>query len=794
MQKKVQYLFSSICFALIGSIMISAIACAAEDAPLVKKGPKEIGIAVLCDGHDDLLDQAVALLKREIEEGFGTDFKPVFVAELYGNWQKETILQHIQETLVNPAAAIVLSVGVITSCEIARLPELPKPVIAVETFDPAVMRLPYKDGLSTLKNFTFSVDIKRTEKDITQFKKLVSFQKLHILCDEMYIQYLTPDSPLLAALVDKAVLVPFKKSADETIMALGADVQALYMTPSVVLPAEEYQILINRINERKIPTFSLMGRAGVDMGMLAAAAPDVTERLIKTTIVKLTKILRGAAPESIPVDFQEPDRVIVNMRTAQLLGLSLPFDTLYEYTLLYDQESLGERLTLEQAVKKTMRHNRLIQMKKEEVLQSRKQVDMSIGNYLPQVQYGINYSRYDTQTARSSLGTVPRSEWTHGVQLSQLILSDPDITQIRVSRRSAGIIALEDKTLRLDIVYDAAEAYFSYLKAKAFYRIERQNLEQVRHHFELAEKRVNAGVGSKSEVLRWTSEVAISKSNVAEALARVNTARARMNFLMNAPQDYDFQEQDVDFSNANFVLSRDLIAKTVADNNMFDLLSRFLIVNGIKRSPEVEILLKAIEVQDIKAGQAMRSFFVPEVHAEGSYTNTIEQKSAHDSGVPSDAHDTWFVGLKVSYPLFTGGNRLHNSMIQRSELRRLLAKFDYVHQQVELNIRSALYQLLYSYPNIENTAVAAKSAQENLAITADKYAKGTIPLIDLLDAQHENLIRGLNAASAIYTYFLDIMKLYRAIAHFDFYYTEEETGSFLRAFQQFCANEKKGQQ
>ena len=66
---------------------------------------------------------------------------------------------------------------------------------------------------------------------------------------------------------------------------------------------------------------------------------------------------------------------------------------------------------------------------------------------------------------------------------------------------------------------------------------------------------------------------------------------------------------------------------------------------------------------------------------------------------------------------------------------------------------------------------------------SDAYARGTVNIIELLDAQESSLAASAAAAESRYSFLITIMSMQRAIGGFDFLLTPEAREDLAREFR-----------
>jgi putative tryptophan/tyrosine transport system substrate-binding protein len=97
--------------------------------------------------------------------------------------------------------------------------------------------------------------------------------------------------------------------------------QALLIMNTAFL-ADHRQRLLDLALRHRLPTVSY-GRSFADAGSLLTLGTD-TRELCRRSAVFVDKILRGAKPAELPIERVDKFPLVVNMRTAQALGLTVP--------------------------------------------------------------------------------------------------------------------------------------------------------------------------------------------------------------------------------------------------------------------------------------------------------------------------------------------------------------------------------------------------------------------------------------------------------------------------------------
>ena len=79
-----------------------------------------------------------------------------------------------------------------------------------------------------------------------------------------------------------------------------------------------------------------------------------------------------------------------------------------------------------------------------------------------------------------------------------------------------------------------------------------------------------------------------------------------------------------------------------------------------------------------------------------------------------------------------------------------------------------------AYGQIDLSATAAEATRKNFELVADAYARGTISIIELLDAQDASLTATAASVDSLYNFLITIMAVQRAVGGFDFLLPQDQ--------------------
>ena len=139
--------------------------------------------------------------------------------------------------------------------------------------------------------------------------------------------------------------------------------------------------------------------------------------------------------------------------------------------------------------------------------------------------------------------------------------------------------------------------------------------------------------------------------------------------------------------------------------------------------------------------------------------------------------------MQATLPIFTGGLKKANVSRADYELRQLKSLRISTEEHVEEEVRIQLYAAQAAYSQIDLTAAAAESSRKNFELVSDAYARGTVNVIELLDAQDTSLEASAAAKASLYNFLITVMSLQRAVGGFDYLLSPEERSNLAAQFR-----------
>jgi outer membrane protein TolC len=763
------------------TIFISLLTLLVFAAPCFAK--KQVNIGIVLDGPWARFQENVEVIRQEIVELTEGEFEVAFPdsMQVHGNWTEEGINRAIDGLLANRDTDLIISMGYVASSLISRRGALPKPSIAALMIDADLQDMPIVEGKSGVKNLAYIDRMQRLEREIDSFQDITPISHLAILIDRKIIEYM----PRVVKEAEEMVLqkgikltvIGVDTSPVEALQKLNENIDGILTTPLFRITDQDFQVIVDGLIQRNLPSYSYIGIKEVKQGILATFSHESNDiHFARTVALIVHDILRGEKAENIRVSFAADKQLTINMATARAINIYPDFDVLTEADLLNERETdIARQIDLHKAVQEALKANLDLAVADRALLAGSQKVNESRAPLLPQVGIGAGGIVIDEDRAEASFGQLPEKSFTGSLTASQLIYSDRAWATYLVEKLQHYSRIENRESLRLDVVLAASSAYLDVLRAETIEEIEKENLRLTRANLERAQVRVNIGAAGPEEVFRWEVEIAKRRQVVLRAESVTLDAKNQLNRILNRPLQEQFLTSAMELADPLQLLTDKRVINKIGNSRSLNIFRSFLVDEGLKVSPELRSIDNEIAAQERVNLSAKRSFWLPDFTLEGDVLQNFEKSGAGSSypeGVEGRDDTDWTVGVFATFPLIVGGAKSATLNRTTEELYSLRLNRQATAQRIEQSILFSINLIRASFPSIQLSRDAAVSSDKNLQLVTDSYERGIVSIIDLLDAQNQALGANLDAANAVYNFLVDLMKVQRSAGIFIFFLDE----------------------
>lgn len=396
----------------------------------------------------------------------------------------------------------------------------------------------------------------------------------------------------------------------------------------------------------------------------------------------------------------------------------------------------GKILKLDEAIQTALEKNLQLKAARQSTEAANWGVKNAYTQFLPSVNLNFNYVRLDG-------GTVDRANiFTDvGRELVKQFAPNEDPNQIRPSawRNSYGpsvsvtqpiftggtLLANVSVAQALDmtaqanlsnteqqVIYNTQFAYFNVLRAHELIVVAKDQMQTAEEHLSSARKQVDAGLRSKTEILRWEVQKANAESFLARAENGLALALPALNQVLGLELNAEYSLLPVDDISVP-------IPATVDEQ----------IAIALRKHPGLRVMEANVDLAGAQV-KVERSNFTPKVALGYNYSweanNTLKL----------DSYKTWSLGITAQFPIFNSFRDYTN--LQKAQTTK--QQTETMQQDFERGLR---LQVLQSSQNLDLakrqltlTEKARAQAEENFRVIKRSYEVGLASNLDFLDAQN----------------------------------------------------------
>ncbi len=747
---------------------------------------ERVVVAVIEDGPSARLTGQGELYVQELLALTESEFD-VEIREFMGQWSKESMDAALDAAYADGDVNLVLVTGYITNQVAALRREFPKPTFLPIILDTGLLAGESLGGVSGIPNLSYLSAYADFSQDLETLRRLLPYRKLVLFYDEEVARAIPQlRQAAYGASEERGVelIEVTHDGVDHDLMArLPEDTDAVFVAGLPRMPPAEFDRLVEGINAAGVPSYSFAGVVDVERGLLATnSEPRDIDRQARLNALNMQAVMLGERAEDQSTGSATRDRLTINMATARQINLSPSFDVLGEAVLLNeDVEVSGDAFGLVEIARLALDQNQDLQAESSGLLAGTEEIARARSNLLPQLGLAAsNTYRKDSPSVQAGLFSERTVDGA--LSVDQLLYSDAASANLRIQRELQRSREASYREFRLDVVQAATTAYYTVLNARSQLRVQENNLSITRRNLELAENRVRLGTTTRADVYRWQAELARAQIRVVNSRSALNQSWETLNRILHRPQGTRIALSEAVFDEP-FVMSRKDFDELVTSPADYARFSRFYIEMALRQAPELEQLDAQIAAKrrDLKSQQ--RAFWLPDFTIGGRYTSNFNQSGLGAGPTAGQDLNDWSIGIQATLPLFSGGLKRANVSRAEYELRQLQFLRNSVHERVEEAIRNRLHAAQALYAQIDLSAVAADASRKNFDLVSDAYARGTVTIIELLDAQDSSLTASAAAVEALYAFLIEIMALQRAVGGYDYLLTPAEREALATEFR-----------
>lgn len=331
------------------------------------------------------------------------------------------------------------------------------------------------------------------------------------------------------------------------------------------------------------------------------------------------------------------------------------------------------------------------------------QVDDLVAAQIP----GFSFPVFLNQYALTGTLDIPLSDYVLRVSRS-----------VDAAKQNHQAAALNERALRLSVARDARVVYYEWIRAQGADLVGAQALEQAKGHERDAQNAFNAGIASRADVLRATSQVKAAELFKQRTKSAVDLGTKRLQIMMG-----DTAATTLDIGENVLVVPADIVIDE--ETAVKEALSKRLELQALEMS------INALGAQRKMAGAAN----YPRLDAQGR----AEYSNPNQRFLPGDGkfHMTWDVSVMLSWTPtdLLGADAATAELASQAQV--LVAQRQDLSDALRLEVNTALVGVSNARFAVDAVHEQLAASEEGFRTRGELYRAGKATSVELIDAETE---------------------------------------------------------
>lgn len=742
-----------------------------------------VRIAFVFDGKSPANNYFLEKFKTSIKNGMDKGTTVQFPSNLVfvGDWTEKGVKTQCDRALASNATTVV-ALGYLSSKYYNGLKNKRKMVVTVDQY-----------GLRDFGTGMFSPVAQFTQK-LELFHRLTNFNRVAIMMNENYYKTRKDwDSFIKSKLKDKTinlVVVPVGNNVDNAMAKIPANVDAALILPQFTLTMEQVGDMFNKMNDRKIKTFSVLGESDVNVGcMIGSGALDLDRKITEATSFNIKSVLDGHKVPQEKVMFYEDEILYVNADTCEKVGYEPPL------RLLNNAKVISHKpvpvYSLSAIFNKLDEQNLDIEQKSYLVKAARKAAWVARLKYLPTVSATLGYQQYNNSYAESAALLIPEKTGVFSLDVDQMIYSPALVTNILIKNKKIKFEKAEYKITEQNMGINLANLYIDTLILRNQIGIQQEQVKEARENLAIARVREKMGYCGKEEVMRWASQLSLSEQKLLDMTADYKNVKVAISKFLNEKQNQNFELMDLKANDPAFYTSELNILDYVRTPSALEKFTQMLVDESFNVAPELVKLRTAMAMKKNERSMYIQKFILPDAKISYQYQNLIGRQYGADTAGPIPGKTMMGAypgGTPIGYtltslPLYAmhsessysrfgifakwtpieGGQKIAEIQRINAELKQLETQEASVKTSLEEHVRQVVNKALACYFSIEKDYKAMFAAKENYERVKADYLHNKVGIAQVLDAKETYFNSKVAAANAQNEFFKQLVWVQRGL-------------------------------
>lgn len=310
-------------------------------------------------------------------------------------------------------------------------------------------------------------------------------------------------------------------------------------------------------------------------------------------------------------------------------------------------------------------------------------------------------------------------------------------TSIKQLEMNLAIAGLNLNKARQQATLNATVAYFGVLHTHSMVALCEETVSSLTAHLKNVKAFLDAGIITKSDVLRTEVAVANAEENLIKAQNGYDMALANLNNILGLPLSAGLNVKE-DLTYLKFDNSLENCGQT-----------------ALQKRPEIAMANLNSEIAK-KGVDLAKSGYLPTVSLVGIM-------DIHDTEFPGNNNNNWSINLVSDWKLNSGGQTKAKIRQALSSQEKALEAVAQTKDGISLEVHQAYLSLKEAEKRIQTSQLVVAEANENVRLVQLRYQAGMETNLNVIDAQLALTQAKTNYINSLYDYNVSLSKLQKAV-------------------------------
>ena len=408
------------------------------------------------------------------------------------------------------------------------------------------------------------------------------------------------------------------------------------------------------------------------------------------------------------------------------------------------QQSLT--LTLEDAVRIALSENPTVKVADTEITKQEWAKKGTLSSLLPQVSFSAGYNRALKKQVMymGDMGDMFEggdggievgmdNTWAAGFSATLPLINAQLWKQLSISADDVELAVEKSRESRISMVSQVRQAYYAVLLAQASHKSLLENLDNSQKNYEDIDQKYKQGLKSEYDVIRADVAVKNVEPNLLDAENSIVLAKWQLKALTGIDLDTDI----------TCTGSLDDYADSLCDTYMrIDTTA----IAGNSSLRQLDLQERQLE----KTRDVAKAAYYPSLNLSFDYQWTAMSNDFKFKDYKWNPYST--LGLTLSIPIFSGGNRYSTLKQSNIQLQQLELNRQNTQRNLMVGVRQYLNSMRTGIKQYQSADKSVDQARKGYDIALKRYETGSGTLLEVNDSQLALTQAQLNRSQAIYTY------------------------------------------